>query len=177
MKRARSLHSNPCANPSSIQRSRILRPHLQDHWRRRVGRVCKHSRRGSLRHRHSARDAGTTCRCAAGQENRVSHWNDVGDIIVDGDDIFGDGVNVAARLEGISEPGGICISDVVYQQVDGRVEALFSDLGEKSLKNIARPVRVYRLDLGPRPTSAPKRRDQRRHRLTNLPSPSSPSPI
>jgi TolB-like protein/class 3 adenylate cyclase/Tfp pilus assembly protein PilF len=78
----------------------------------------------------------------------------VGDIIVDGDDIFGDGVNVAARLESISEPGGICISDVVHQQVDGRVEASFADLGEQSLKNIARPVRVYRLELGAKPTSA-----------------------
>ena len=79
----------------------------------------------------------------------------VGDIIVDGDDIFGDGVNVAARLESISEPGGICISDVVHQQVSGRVEATFADLGEQNLKNIARPVRVYRLDLGPshRPAS------------------------
>ena len=78
----------------------------------------------------------------------------VGDIIVDGDDIFGDGVNVAARLESISQPGGICVSDVVHQQMTGRVEALFADLGEQSLKNIARPVRVYRLDLGPKPASA-----------------------
>ena len=71
----------------------------------------------------------------------------VGDIIVDGDDIFGDGVNVAARLESISEPGGICISDVVHQQVSGRVEALFTDLGDQNLKNIARPVRAYRIAL------------------------------
>ena len=71
----------------------------------------------------------------------------VGDIIVDGDDIFGDGVNVAARLESISEPGGICVSDVVHQQVDGRVEALFADLGDQNLKNIARPVRAYRIAL------------------------------
>ena len=71
----------------------------------------------------------------------------VGDIIVDGDDIFGDGVNVAARLESISEPGGICVSDVVHQHVDGRVEALFADLGDQNLKNIARPVRAYRIAL------------------------------
>ena len=69
----------------------------------------------------------------------------VGDIIVDGDDIFGDGVNVAARLESISEPGGICISDVVHQQVSGRVEVRFADLGDQNLKNIARPVRAYRI--------------------------------
>jgi len=71
----------------------------------------------------------------------------VGDIIVDGEDIFGDGVNVAARLESISEPGGICISDVVHQQVSGRVEAGFADLGDQNLKNIARPVRAYRIEL------------------------------
>ena len=71
----------------------------------------------------------------------------VGDIIVDGDDIFGDGVNVAARLESISEPGGICISDIVHQQVSGRVEASFADLGDQNLKNIARPVRAYRIVL------------------------------
>ena len=71
----------------------------------------------------------------------------VGDIIIDGDDIFGDGVNVAARLESISEPGGICISDVVHQQVSGRVEAGFADLGDQNLKNIARPVRAYRIEL------------------------------
>ena len=72
----------------------------------------------------------------------------VGDIMVDGDDIFGDGVNVAARLESISEPGGICISDVVHQQVSGRVEAMFADLGEQNLKNIARPVRTFALKVG-----------------------------
>lgn len=71
----------------------------------------------------------------------------VGDIIVEGDDIFGDGVNVAARLESISQPGGICISDVVHQQVTGRLDAKFIDVGEQSLKNISRPVHVYRLEL------------------------------
>lgn len=69
----------------------------------------------------------------------------VGDIIADGDDIYGDGVNVAARLESISEAGGICISDVVHQHVNGRVMAAFADLGEQNLKNIARPVRAYRI--------------------------------
>ena len=71
----------------------------------------------------------------------------VGDIIVEGDDIFGDGVNVAARLESISQPGGICISDVVHQQVNGRLDANFVDIGEQSLKNIARPVRIYHIAL------------------------------
>jgi len=79
----------------------------------------------------------------------------VGDIIVEGDDIFGDGVNVAARLESISQPGGVCISDVVHQQVTGRLDANFIDLGEQSLKNISRPVHVYRLELAPATASTP----------------------
>src|SRR5271168_925576 len=67
----------------------------------------------------------------------------LGDVLIDGDDILGDGVNIAARLEGIAKPGGICISGSAYEQVRGKVEAEFSDLGEKTLKNIARPVRAY----------------------------------
>ena len=67
----------------------------------------------------------------------------LGDALIEGDDIFGDGVNVAARLEGICEPGGVCASGSVYEHVQGRVSADFSDLGEQSLKNIARRVRVY----------------------------------
>ena len=67
----------------------------------------------------------------------------LGDILIEGDDIFGDGVNIAARLEGIAEPGGICISSSAYDQVRGKIEVEFTDLGEHSLKNIARPVRAY----------------------------------
>jgi adenylate cyclase len=67
----------------------------------------------------------------------------LGDILIDGDDILGDGVNVAARLEGIAEPGGICISSSAYDQVRGKVAVEFADLGEQRLKNIDRPVRVY----------------------------------
>ena len=70
----------------------------------------------------------------------------LGDVLVEGDDILGDGVNVAARLEGIAEPGGICISAAAYQQVQGRLAANFIDIGEQQLKNIARPVRAYRID-------------------------------
>ena len=71
----------------------------------------------------------------------------VGDVVVDGDDIFGDGVNVAARLEGLSEPGGICISGRVQEDAQGRIDIAFDDAGEQQLKNIARPVRVYRARL------------------------------
>ena len=67
----------------------------------------------------------------------------LGDILIEGDDILGDGVNVAARLEGIAEPGGICISSSAYDQVRGKVVVEFTDLGEQKLKNIERPVRVY----------------------------------
>src|SRR5437773_7771383 len=69
----------------------------------------------------------------------------VGDIIFDDNDIFGDGVNIAARLEGIAEPGGVCISDDTYRQIRDRVDAAFDDKGETALKNIARPVRVFAL--------------------------------
>src|ERR1700741_4939535 len=69
----------------------------------------------------------------------------LGDIIVDGDDIFGDGVNVAARLEALAEPGGICISRMVRDQIRDKLAYAFEDLGEQSVKNIARPVRIYAL--------------------------------
>src|SRR4029450_2453174 len=67
----------------------------------------------------------------------------IGDVIVDPHDIFGDGVNIAARLEGISEPGAICISSSAYDQVRGKVGVEFVDLGQQSLKNIALPIRAY----------------------------------
>ena len=69
----------------------------------------------------------------------------LGDVIIDGDDIYGDGVNVAARLQEIAEPGGVCLSGSVYDQVKGKVEAAFENLGEREVKNIAEPVRVYRV--------------------------------
>src|ERR1700722_10302091 len=71
----------------------------------------------------------------------------VGDIIIEGEDILGDGVNVAARIEGIAEPGGISISEDAWRQVQGKVPANFIDAGEQILKNIARPVRVYRVEF------------------------------
>jgi adenylate cyclase len=71
----------------------------------------------------------------------------VGDIIVDEDDIFGDSVNAAVRLEGLAEPGGVCISDDAYRQIRGRVEISCDDLGRPPLKNIAEPMRVWRMRL------------------------------
>ena len=75
-----------------------------------------------------------------------------GDIIVEGDDIFGDGVNVAARLEALAEPGGICVSARVQEDAAGKLDLTFADCGEQVLKNIARPVRAYRVTLD-RPAS------------------------
>ena len=69
----------------------------------------------------------------------------IGDVIVEAHDIFGDGVNIAARLESIAEPGGICISSSAYDQVRGKVGVEFANLGEQNLKNIALPVRAYAL--------------------------------
>jgi adenylate cyclase len=83
---------------------------------------------------------------AAPGDNRIEFRIGVhqGDIVVEDDDIFGDGVNVAARL-GLAEPGGICVSARVQEDVAGRLDLAFDDIGEQSLKNIARPVRVYRV--------------------------------
>jgi len=78
----------------------------------------------------------------------------LGDVLIEGDDIVGDGVNIAARLEGICEPGGIFVSGAAFEHVRGRIEVHFDDLGERDLKNIARPVRVYALRTAP--AAAPK---------------------
>jgi adenylate cyclase len=78
----------------------------------------------------------------------------VGDIVVDGADILGDGVNIAARLEGLAEPGGICVSARVQEDVHGKLDTAFEDAGEQNLKNISRQVRVYRLRLASAPPPA-----------------------
>ena len=83
----------------------------------------------------------------------------VGDVIVEPDDIFGDGVNVAARLEGLAEPGGICISAAVHDHIVGRLPYRFEDLGVQQVKNIARPIHVYRLRLDLAPNAASGRED------------------
>jgi class 3 adenylate cyclase len=101
------------------------------------------------------------------QEKRIEFriGINLGDIIIDRGDIFGDGVNVAARLEGIAEPGGICISEDAYRQVRDKLDLNFEDAGDQQLKNIARPVRVYRVRLDGSPAQA----------RSNLPLPDKPS--
>jgi class 3 adenylate cyclase len=98
----------------------------------------------------------------------------LGDILIQDDDILGDGVNIAARLEAIAEPGGICISSSAYDQVHGKVAVEFADLGEQSLKNIARPVRAYSVVLnglgsGKAPAETPKRISAPRLSIVVLP--------
>jgi TolB-like protein len=138
---------------------------LQDHLRTLVdpkiaehrGRVVKNTGDGMLAEFNSVADA---MRCALDvqrgmvelnanvpQEKRIEFRMgiNVGDIIIDRGDIFGDGVNVAARLEGLAEPGGICVSDDAYRQLRDKLDIVFDDAGEQNLKNIGRPVRVFRV--------------------------------
>src|SRR5271168_3087237 len=79
-----------------------------------------------------------------------------GDVVVEEGDIFGDGVNVAARLEGLAEPGGICVSARVQEDAAGKLALVFEDMGEQELKNIARPLRVYRILTGAPASESPQ---------------------
>ncbi len=93
---------------------------------------------------------------AISEEHRIRYriGINIGDIIVDGEDIYGDGVNVAARLEGLAEPGGICVSRTVFNHVTNKVDLRFEDLGEQKVKNIPEPLQVYRVVLAQ--TEAPR---------------------
>ena len=130
------------------------------------GRIVKRTGDGILIEFPSAVDAA---RCAAEIQRGMIERNQavipekrielrigihVGDVIIEEGDIFGDGVNIAARLEGIAEPGGICVSDDAFRQVRDKVDIAFEDGGDQQLKNIARPVRIYRARLGKIATKA-----------------------
>ena len=121
------------------------------------GRIVKTTGDGTLVEFASAVDA---VRCAVEVQRAMANRNanlpegrriefrigiNVGEIVSDEGDIFGDGVNVAARLEGLSEPGGICVSGRVHEDVQGKVDVSFEDAGEQQLKNISRPVKVFRV--------------------------------
>src|SRR5262249_3706982 len=80
-------------------------------------------------------------------ESRIE-WRigiNVGDVIIDGEDVYGDGVNIAARLEALAEPGGICVSGRVKEDAEGKISVTYDDLGQPELKNIGRSVQVYRV--------------------------------
>jgi adenylate cyclase len=144
------------------------------------GRIVKTTGDGALVEFASAVDA---VRCAVeiqrAMADRNAHQPDgrriefriginVGDIVSDEGDIFGDGVNVAARLEGLSEAGGICVSGRVYEDVQGKLDISFEDAGEQQLKNIARPVEVFRVRLEKATTALPSAAS-RRPSITVLP--------
>jgi adenylate cyclase len=139
-----------------VCRRELIDPKIAEHR----GRIVKTTGDGALVEFASAVDA---TRCAMEIQYAMAERNaaipkdrrvefrigiNVGDIIIDEADIYGDGVNIAARVESIAEPGGISVSEDAWRQVQGKVAANFVDAGEHSLKNIARPVRVYRVELG-----------------------------
>jgi TolB-like protein/class 3 adenylate cyclase/tetratricopeptide (TPR) repeat protein len=132
-------------------RRELIDPNIKEHH----GRIVKTTGDGALVEFPSVVDA---VRCAVEvqramvdrnaeipEDNRITFRMGInlGDVIIDGNDIYGDGVNVAARLEALAEPGGICISRVVRDQIRDKLPYEFADLGEQSVKNIARPVRAY----------------------------------
>ena len=133
-------------------REELIDPKIQEHG----GRIVKLMGDGVLVEFASIVDA---VKCSADIQREMAALNsdtpetqqivirmgiNLGDVVVDGDDIQGDGVNVAARLETLSEPGGMCISDAAHEQVRDRLGLMFEDLGEQNVKNIDRPVRVWR---------------------------------
>jgi adenylate cyclase len=134
-------------------RRQLINPKIREHR----GRIVKNTGDGLLAEFASVVDG---VRCAAEVQRGMIDRNaeqpgdrriefrigiNLGDVIVEDDDIFGDGVNVAARLETLAEPGGICVSRTVREQIREKLTYQFEDLGEQSVKNIARPVRVYAL--------------------------------
>ena len=136
-------------------RAELIDPTIAEH----NGRIVKLMGDGLLLEFASAIDA---VECAIAIQNGMGVRNasvpddhrmvlrigvNLGDVIIEGDDIYGDGVNVAARLQEVASPGGVYISGLVFEQVDGKVDQKFSDLGGQQFKNIAKPVRVYRAHL------------------------------
>jgi adenylate cyclase len=146
-----------------VLRAEIIDPKIAGHR----GRIVKTTGDGLLVEFASVVDA---VRCAAEVQAGMAERNaplppdrriefrigiHQGDIVVEDGDIFGDGVNLAARLEGLAEPGGICVSARVREDVAGRLDLAFEDIGEQTLKNITRSVRVFRVVAGPRPAPKP----------------------
>jgi len=147
--------------------SRLMGADEEGRLERRAARgICERRRCGALRRRGAAWDDRPRARVP--DERRIGFriGINLGDVIAEGDDIFGDGVNVAARLEALAEPGGVCVSATVRDHIRDKLPYPFEDLGEQSVKNIARPVHVYA--LGPEavaelpaprvPIAAPRRR-------------------
>ena len=152
----------------TLARLKAIRRELADpKTKEHRGRIVKTTGDGLLLEFASVVDA---VRCAVEVQREMAQRNadvppdrrielrmgiNLGDIIKDGRDIYGDGVNVAARLEALAEPGGICVSRVVHDQVRDKLDLAFEDLGEQQVKNIARPVHVWRVKLGAKPALSP----------------------
>src|SRR6516225_598821 len=137
-----------------VHRREVVDAEIAEHH----GRIVKTTGDGLLVEFSSAVDAvrcalavqrGMAASAAGPPERRIQFrvGINVGDVLADGEDILGDSVNIAARLEGIAEPGGICLSAAAYEQVRGKLEIAIADMGEQDLKNIARPLRTYRVVL------------------------------
>jgi class 3 adenylate cyclase len=137
-----------------VLRAEVVDPKIAQHR----GRIVKTTGDGLLVEFASAVDAvrcavvvqrGMAGAAAEPPERRIQFrvGINVGDVLADGDDILGDSVNIAARLEGIAEPGGVCLSAAAYEQIRGKLEIAVADMGEQDLKNIARPLRTYRVVL------------------------------
>src|SRR5213592_3043421 len=154
-------------------RQELIEPKIAEYG----GRIVKTTGDGLLLEFPSVVDA---VRCAVDVQRGMAERNsreapdqridfrigiNVGDIIIDEDDIFGDGVNVAARLQTLAEPGGICVSRVVRDQVLDKLSFAFEDLGAQTIKNVARPAEAYRVDLGSGPAQAQSRGYRRWERL------------
>src|SRR5438128_10459179 len=137
-------------------RRELLDPKIAEHH----GRIVKTTGDGLLVEFASVVDA---VRCAAAVQHAMPERNtgvasddrielrigiNLGDVIVEGDDLYGDGVNIAARVEALADAGGVFVSNTVYDHVRDRLPFVFEDLGEQQVKNIARPVRVYRVRDG-----------------------------
>jgi adenylate cyclase len=143
-------------------RRELIDPKIAEHHRR----VVKTTGDGLLIEFASVIDAmryavemqrGAAARNAAVPSDRRIEFRigiNVSDIIVENDDIYGDGVNIAARLEGLAEPGGICVSARVREDTAGRLAVAFEDMGEQTLKNIIHPIRAYRVATAARPPPA-----------------------
>ncbi len=136
-------------------RQEVIKPAVADH----SGKIVKLTGDGFLVEFLTVQDA---VNCAIAMQRRLASSRldfrmgvNLGDIVDDGEDIHGEGVNVAARLEGLADPGGICISGDVYNQVRNRVEATYEDLGDQKVKNVSAPVRAYRVAFDRRVSSTP----------------------
>jgi adenylate cyclase len=147
-------------------RREIIDPAIAEHH----GRIVKHTGDGFLAEYTTALDA---VQCAIAMQTALAARNadqptdrrldfrmgvNLGDIVVDDEDIYGDGVNISARIEALAEPGSVCVSGNIHEQVHKKLDIVFLDMGEKRVKHVSEPIRVYRIALGTDTAAAPRGR-------------------